>query len=182
MSHPDFPVVPGGFAQLPLVSSTALGSAGARDDWETPIWLYDLLDEEFRFSLDAAASERTHKAASYITEAGDGLAIDWQKAAPAGAAVWLNPPYGRAVGSWVKKAAEESRRGLTVVVLIFSRTDTSWWHDYAMAAAEIRFIRGRLSFLQDGEPRHPAPAPSCVLVFKPGSEGPPALKTIEKAS
>ena len=86
----------------------------------------------------------------------------------------------RVIKHWMRKAHDESLKGATVVCLVPSRTDTRWWHDYAMRG-RIEFIKGRLRFLQDGEQKDPAPAPSCVLVFTPWSEGPPAIKTIERS-
>ena len=173
----------GGFAQAPLVSTTAHGVEGARVDWETPDWLFDELNKEFHFGIDCAASEKTTKVNGfYMTKEDDALHPDnqWGPGAATDCA-WLNPPYGRGVGDWVERAYLESRKGLTVVVLIFARTDTKWFHRFAMKAAEIRFIKGRLRFLQDREQKDPAPAPSCVLVFTPWSEGPPAIKTIERS-
>ena len=75
----------------------------------------------------------------------------------------MNPPYGRGIGVWLKKAYETSQNESTVVCLIPSRTDTKWWHDYVMQAAEIRFVKGRLKF--DGH-KNSAPFPSAVVVFK----------------
>lgn len=78
----------------------------------------------------------------------------------------MNPPYGRKIGSWVKKAKEAARQGkATVVCLLPARTDTAWWHDYVMKADEIRLIRGRLKF---GDGKGNAPFPSAIVVFKKG--------------
>jgi hypothetical protein len=75
----------------------------------------------------------------------------------------MNPPYGREIKKWVKKAYESSLLGATVVCLVPSRTDTSWWHEYCVKG-EIEFIRGRLKF---GGSKSPAPFPSAVVIFKP---------------
>ena len=74
----------------------------------------------------------------------------------------MNPPYGRTIKSWMKKAYEESLKGVTVVCLVPSRTDTIWWHDYAVKG-DIEFIKGRLKF--NGH-KNSAPFPSAVVVFK----------------
>jgi site-specific DNA-methyltransferase (adenine-specific) len=76
----------------------------------------------------------------------------------------MNPPYGREIGKWMKKAVEEWKRGNTVVCLVPARTDTAWWHDYAIKG-EIRFIRGRLKF---GGGKSSAPFPSAIVIFRPG--------------
>jgi site-specific DNA-methyltransferase (adenine-specific) len=83
---------------------------------------------------------------------------------------YCNPPYGRQIGAWIKKAYDESKKGKTVVMLLPCRTDTRWWHEYVMKAKEIRFIKGRLKF---GGAKTNAPFPSCVVVFKPKGDTPP---------
>lgn len=128
-------------------------------DWETPQWLFDQLNEEFNFGLDAAANALNCKCDSWITEEIDALQADWSNSGN----VWLNPPYGRHIGKWIEKSYRESQKGITVVVLVPARTDTAWWHDWAMQATEIRFIRGRLKFVGAASS---APFPSAILIFK----------------
>lgn len=80
-----------------------------------------------------------------------------------GVRTFCNPPYGRELPRWVRKAYEESRKPDTLVVMLIpARTDTSYFHDYIYGNAEIRFIRGRLKF---GNSRNGAPFPSMVVVF-----------------
>ena len=74
----------------------------------------------------------------------------------------MNPPYGREIGKWLKKAYESSINGAIVVCLIPARTDTAWWHDYVMKG-KIRFIRGRLKF---GGSKNSAPFPSAIVIFQ----------------
>jgi phage N-6-adenine-methyltransferase len=127
--------------------------------WETPGWLFDRLDALFDFDLDAAASTGNARCEHYIEE--DSLEYaEWP-----GRSVWLNPPYGRGIDKWVKKAMEQAELGKRVVVLVFARTDTRWWHDYAMRAQDIYLIKGRLRFTKSGQEVGTAPAPSAVLVF-----------------
>ncbi len=73
----------------------------------------------------------------------------------------MNPPYGREIGKWMKKAFESASIGATVVCLVPARTDTSWWFDYC-PIGEIRFIKGRLKF---GGSKNAAPFPSAIIVF-----------------
>jgi site-specific DNA-methyltransferase (adenine-specific) len=130
-------------------------------EWETPPDLFRQLDNEFRFALDVAASRTNALCPAYITKDRDALSRSWN----GWGAVWCNPPYGREIGRWVQKAFEEAQKGCTVVMLIPARTETTYWHDYVMHAAEIRFMRGRLRFsgaLID------APFPSAVVVFRQG--------------
>ena len=135
------------------------------DNWATPQSFFDRLNSEFNFTLDPCADEYNAKCAKYLTKEDDGLTKSW-----AGERVFMNPPYGRVIGDWVRKAYEESREIETLVVaLIPSRTDTKYWHDYVMKAREIRFVKGRLKF---GDGRNSAPFPSAVVVFNGDNERP----------
>jgi phage N-6-adenine-methyltransferase len=128
------------------------------DEWPTPQWLFDALNAEFEFTLDPCATPRNAKCTTYFTRAEDGIAQDWGDNT-----VFMNPPYGRAIGLWMKKAYHASRIGATVVCLVPARTDTAWWHAYAMKG-EIRLLRGRLRF-EGG--KYSAPFPSAIIVFRP---------------
>lgn len=80
--------------------------------------------------------------------------------------MFCNPPYGREIGKWVRKAYEEAQSGATIVLLIPARTDTSYFHDYILGHAEIRWVRGWLRFEdEDGMVYPPAPFPSMVVVY-----------------
>lgn len=128
------------------------------DLWETPQDLFDRLDAEFGFDLDACALPQNAKCVAYYTPEQDGLSQPWD------GVVWCNPPYGRNIGKWVQKAHDESKRNNNYIVMLLpARTDTRWFHDYILGKAEIRFIRGRLKF---GGSKNSAPFPSMVVVFR----------------
>ena len=136
-----------------------------RSDWATPDSLFQMLDNEFHFALDVCADPRTAKTPRWFSVGENGLTKEWDAIA-IGRSIWCNPPYGRVIGYWIEKAYRESRLGATVVLLLPSRTDTQWWHDYCMKG-EIRFLRGRLSF--DNQRRGRAPFPSAIVIFRPAS-------------
>ncbi len=131
-------------------------------NWATPQEFFDKLDWRFGpFDLDPCASAFNTKCSNFYTEAEDGLSKDWS-----GHNVFINPPYGRGIEKWIKKAYESSKEPDTkIVMLIPARTDTKYWHDYVMKASEIYFVRGRLKF---GESKNSAPFPSAVVVFDGG--------------
>jgi phage N-6-adenine-methyltransferase len=138
--------------------NTNLMFSSKTDLWSTPQDLFDELNKEFHFTLDACANEENHKCDQYFSEADDGLAQCWK-----GEIVFCNPPYGKNIGSWIKKAYISSRTGFCeVVMLLPARTDTKWFHDYIYNKAEIRFIKGRLKF---GGCKNSAPFPSMVVIF-----------------
>ncbi len=112
-----------------------------RKDWSTPQKVYRELDTEFHFADDPCP---LHGAEGLI----DGLSREWKSP------VFMNPPYGPGdLTRWMRRAYEEGQRGSTVVCLVPARTDCFWWHEYALKAAEIRFVRGRLCF-NDGKKQH----------------------------
>lgn len=125
-------------------------------EWYTPQPFFDEWASKFNFTLDVCATPESAKCDRFFTKEDDGLAQEWN------GVCWMNPPYGRVIGAWMKKAYESSMGGATVVCLIPARTDTRWWHDYAMKG-DITFVRGRLKFSGKGT----APFPSAVVVFRP---------------
>jgi site-specific DNA-methyltransferase (adenine-specific) len=128
------------------------------DEWETPQELFDELDKEFNFRLDPCCTPYNKKCKYFYSKERSGLENRWSPFGP----VFMNPPYGREIGKWVKKAYEESQKGCTVVCLLPARTDTKWWHDYVMQAVEVRLIKGRLKF---GGVKNNAPFPSAIVIF-----------------
>ena len=135
------------------------------DMWEPPQDLFNELDKEFNFDLDVCATQENAKCKRYYTPDQDGLSQPWY------GTCWCNPPYGRDIGQWVRRAFLTSVSGSTVVMLLPSRTDTKWFHDYIYKRAEIRFVKGRLKF---GNSKNSAPFPSMIVVFrglKGGGEG-----------
>ena len=118
-----------------------------RSDWETPRELFDRLDRFWHFDLDVASTDENALCAEHFTKEQDGLAQSWS-----GHRVWCNPPYGRGIGEWCRKAYEETRDGVTLVVMLIpARTDTSWYHDWIQGrAAEVKFLRGRLRYTLGG--------------------------------
>jgi len=126
------------------------------DNWSTPQELFDELNEEFGFTLDVCANANNHKVSKYFSVIEDGLKQEWA------GVCWMNPPYGREISKWIKKAFDSAKVNKAVVVcLVPARTDTAWWHDYATKGI-VRFIRGRLKF--SGH-KNSAPFPSAIVIF-----------------
>lgn len=136
--------------------------SSASSEWATPQDFFDALNAEFHFGIDVAANKGNTKCRLYFNKKADALGREWWPFSPC----WMNPPYGREIGKWMKKAYEESQKGATVVCLVPARTDTAWWWDYAMKG-EIRFVRGRLRFVRDDGKSDAALFPSAVIVFRP---------------
>ena len=129
-------------------------------NWGTPQDLFDRLNEQHGFTLDVCAEEWSAKCDKYFTKETDGLAQNWS-----GDVCFMNPPYGREIKQWMEKAVKEWKAGAKVVCLVPARTDTAWWHDYAMQG-EIEFLRGRIKFVHpDGGKSQSAPSPSAIVRF-----------------
>ena len=130
--------------------------------WETPQHIFDKLNEEFNFTLDPCASDTTFKCDKYYTEEDDGLSKSWKDEN-----VFVNPPYGRAIKDWVEKCYTESLTSNGVIVMLVpARTDTRYFHNYIYHKSEIRFIKGRLKFLQNGKELNSAPFPSMIVIYR----------------
>lgn len=146
-----------------------------RQDWATPWSFFELVNNEFQFSLDAAADTHNAKVSRYYTPEQNGLERPWT------GVVWCNPPYGRGIDAWVRKGFESAQAGAVVVMLIPARTDTRYWHDYVMKAHEVRLLRGRLVFGR-GEARANAPFPSALVVFRPGTPEVPKFSSFDRGN
>lgn len=124
----------------PLMSSARTGDIN-KDEWQTPLWLYETLDKEFHFDLDPAATGENSLADYYFDKEQNGLTSEWFDS------VYVNPPYSQ-LRKWVQKGFEQARDNPTVkrvVMLVPARTDTQAWWQY-VRFGEVRFLPGRLKF------------------------------------
>lgn len=143
--------------------------SSATDDWPTPTDYFVRLSKLFNFTLDPCASAANCKCANFFDIATDGLSRSWTT----GGAVFMNPPYGRNIGKWVRKAYEESLKGTPVVCLLPARTDTAWWQDYCSKGL-VKLVRGRLKF---GNATNSAPFPSAIVIFANLDSSEPKIDT-----
>ena len=128
------------------------------DEWATPQDLFNYLNSIYHFTLDVCADETNHKCNKYFTKADDGLKQSWD------GVFWMNPPYGKVIYNWVKKAFEEAfkpNKNNIGVLLLPARTDTRWFHEFCVKGTII-FVKGRLKFNGD---KNSAPFPSMIVVF-----------------
>lgn len=124
-------------------------------EWGTPQKLFDELNMEFHFTLDACATDELAKCNKFFSSMEDALSRPWDNS------TFCNPPYGPAIPKWIQKAYSESLSGKTIVMLLPARTDTEWFHAF-YRKAEIRFLKGRLNYSGKGR----APFPSILFIFK----------------
>lgn len=128
------------------------------DEWRTPTAFFEKLDDEFFFTLDPCSPGIWVRNKTIGIGDQDGLELDW-----GGHTVWCNPPYSQ-IKKWVRKCYYEGHKpNTTVVMLVPSRTDTKWWHNYVQHKAEVRFIKGRLRF---SGAKENAPFPSAIVIYR----------------
>ncbi len=137
-------------------------------EWETPPSIFKLWDEQYHFTIDVCATPENTLLSRFWTITDNALSKNWKHEI-----CWMNPPYGREIGKFMQKAYQESLMGAVVVCLVPSRTDTRWWHEYAMKG-RIVYIRGRLKFINrtfpswrsDGNFKvSPCGFPSAIVIF-----------------
>tara|TARA_R110000824_G_scaffold920_1_gene5392 strand:+ start:42 stop:458 length:417 start_codon:yes stop_codon:yes gene_type:complete len=106
------------------------------DDWDTPDYIYNELNNEFNFDFDPCPLQHN-------LEDWDGLEIEW------GNCNFINPPYSRKLKeSFVKKSIEESKKGKICVLLLPVSTSTILFYEYILPnKKEIRFIKKRIKFI-----------------------------------
>lgn len=132
-------------------------------EWATPPEVFDPLHAEFKFTLDPCATPENAKCLRFYTERLNGLSMSW-----AGERVFMNPPYGREIYAWTRKAREEAATGEALVVgLLPASCDLKWWHDDVVGHAEVRYIRGRVRFLTGGPYRASGFFASVIAIWRP---------------
>ena len=139
------------------------------NEWQTPKYLFDWLNKEYNFKLDAAATKDNALCDNYYTIEDNALLKDWSGYG----SVFCNPPYGRLIGKFVEKGYLESRKGSIVVFLIPARTDTRWWYNYC-SKGNVIFLKGRVKFISNNSPSKNlcAPFPSAIVIFDKNIELP----------
>lgn len=115
---------------------------GIRDLWQTPKAIFNTLNKEFNFVCDVAASNENKLCKMYFDEAGNALdpLCDWFKSN------WCNPPYSN-IMPWIQKAKIEHEKGKTIVMLVPADTSVKWFKEAYNSCNEVRFISGRLAFI-----------------------------------
>lgn len=150
---------------------SVLKAAGVRNNgryngngrhWGTPPEIFDPLHAEFKFTLDPCCTAASAKCSEFFTEKQNGLAQSW-----AGHRVFMNPPYGREIYDWTRKARLEAAAGALVVGLLPASCDLAWWHADVVSHAEVRYLRGRPRFITDGPYRASGMFASVIVIWRP---------------
>ncbi|EPK8591759.1 phage N-6-adenine-methyltransferase [Pluralibacter gergoviae] len=140
-----------------------------RNLWQTPHPLFEALNAEFSFVLDAAASADNAMCRRFITEEQDTLVTPWADYMTISGYAWLNPPYSE-IMPFVKKAAAESQNQIGTVMLVPADTSVGWFSEAIRSASEVRLITaGRLAFInpETGKPVSGNNKGSMLIIWHP---------------
>jgi len=141
----------------------ALFAKETKKEWQTPPWFFKYWNKQYNYLWDMAASDKNHLVKNYVTQKDDALSREW----PGKSRLWCNPPYdSRQLPKWFERGWDAAGRGSYVTFLVHARTDTLWFHEWAVRGL-VTFVKGRLSFLYNGVEQDPAPFPSIVVQFEP---------------
>ena len=158
-------------------SSTPVGQ---KDEWRTDLELFNLLNMEFEFQLDAAATKENALCTAYYTRETDALSHPWVMPERGIHRVYCNPPFSR-VGDFLLKGREESEKGAICVFLVRADgLETKWWRDGVLyqeesmniyypfyhPAYQIRFLSPRTNYYRpDGTKASGVTFPSAIIVM-----------------
>ena len=139
-------------------------------NWQTPESFLDLVRQLDVIGLDPATTKSNPTKAVHIyTPDEDGLSQPWTGKG----LVYCNPPYGRSLPKWIKKASIEAAKGAEIIMLITARTDTKWFQEWVLSADAVCLWKGRIVFV-DPDPnvpeekrKNPATFPSAVVYWGP---------------
>ena len=174
-------------ASRDLISSYL--DADMKNSWGTDPVIFNALDKEFRFNLDAAASSVNYKVDNYLTKEDDALNVDWYLNITEcknmnyvdTLSVWVNPPYGKGyIKKFIEKAIEEKSKGVTTVLLVPATLDAQWLPIDQIS--EIRIVTGgRLSFYHpiSGKKINGNTKGSMFVIFRP-SKMPCVVRMVDR--
>lgn len=162
---------------MPVVVNSST-PAQEKDEWRTDPVLFALLDEEFDFHIDVAATEENHLCPLYYDKEDDALARPWVIPNRIVHRVFCNPPFSRA-GDFLLKGREEAKKGAICVFLVRADgIETKWWRDGVLSledeqntriyspAYQIRFLSPRVNYLRpDGTKASGVTFPSAIIVM-----------------
>ncbi|MCP4393466.1 MAG: phage N-6-adenine-methyltransferase [Alphaproteobacteria bacterium] len=154
--------------------------ASEKDLWQTPIALFNALDQEFDFDVDICASEDNHLLPDYFTEERSALTNHWNVYTRLFSA-FINPPYSQ-TQVFMERAAEQAKlHNITVVALVNANTDTQWFSDAVKSANEVRLLTGRVAFVKpDGKKASGNPKGQCLIIWRGNCKTPCQITMVDR--
>jgi site-specific DNA-methyltransferase (adenine-specific) len=121
--------------------------SSSKHDWQTPERVLDLVRQVGPIALDpCTTAENPCDARVCFVPPADGLALQWSWEINADGVIYVNPPYGRAIGAWVDKCVLEAGYAGQIILLVPARPDTAWYDVAKQGANALCEVRGRLRF------------------------------------
>lgn len=140
---------------------------------QTPDALYDWLDRQYNFVMDAAADEVNAKCGFWLTQEDDALTTDWVAEFDLigrRRSVFVNPPFALSA-QFAKKCAEEAAKGCLIVAVFNCSTGSKWFREHVHGvASEVLFLSGRVSFVEPdtGRPAKKNPRDTMIVIWDLG--------------
>ncbi len=157
-----------------------------KDSWQTPPELFEAIDAEFNFVLDACAADDNALCEAYFTEERCALNNDWydilyEHDIFQRGSVFINPPYSQTEKFLWAARHEAKELNVTVVALVNANTDTKWFAEAASTANEIRLLTGRIGFIRaDGKKANGNPKGQCLIVWRGNCKSPCQINVVNR--
>jgi len=119
------------------------------NEWETPEYIYDVLNKEFEFNWDLACTSSNCKTDEGCMNDKGINGLDWIPKPNKEYRIWCNPPYSiQLKPKFIERCYTLSQleNVKEVVMLIPSTTETKQFHEIMIPNCEIRFIHKRVRF------------------------------------
>ncbi len=130
------------------------GNVIERDDWETPQWLFDKLNKQYKFGFDCCASKENAKIKPYFE-------YDFLDLECADSTAWMNPPFSKA-DAMFKHFFKIIDKG--VCIYRCDNLETALWQDVILKNASwILIPKGRISY--EGKVGKGSRFPSALIGF-----------------
>jgi hypothetical protein len=115
----------------------AYEKAGETDEWFTPKYIFEALNEKFDVDVASPKNGPRHvPTKKWYYE--NSLDLHWD------GFIWMNPPFGHqsTKRAWLSKFFEHGNG----IALLPDRTSAPWWQEYSVKADAILFVSPKVKF------------------------------------
>ena len=136
----------------------------SKDNWETPLELFNPLNALYDFNIDAAATKENSLCIDYLKDA---FTEDWDLGLTH-RRVWCNPPFSQKVEFLERMLCYIQVLDYSFFLLPNNSRETFWWNEFVVPYADLIInLVGRVNFCYKGKPSKQCNFPSCLAVFRP---------------
>lgn len=135
------------------------------DYFETPAYIFEQLNNVFKFTLDVAANTSNRKTEFFIDEKQNALKTDWGRER-----CFCNPPFSKKA-EFIEKAYNEVMNAncpICVMILPLNSMDTKAWHKFIEGKFHYEILQGRIAFIDPntGMPKSGNNSGTVIVYFK----------------